>query len=79
MLEEFGGDPGAESGRRAVALARGRLPLDEHALPGDLAAAAGLLLTCWRRSRSPRSARLDALRARGADPAVVAALEAAGG
>ena len=78
VLEEFGGDPGAENGRRAVALARGRLPLDEHALPGDLDAAAGLLLTCWRRA-GVAPARLDALRARGADPHVLAALEAAGG
>ena len=78
VLEEFGGDPGAEDGRRAVALARGRLPLDEHALPGDLDAAAGLLLTCWRRAGAT-PARLDALRAQGADPVVLAALEAAGG
>ncbi len=78
VLEEFGGDPGAENGRRAVALARGRPPLDEHPLPDDLAAAARLLLTCWRRAGAAR-ARLDALRAGGADPRVVAALEAAGG
>ena len=78
VLEEFGGDPGAENGRRAVALAGGRLPLDEHALPGDLAAAAGLLLNCWRRA-GVAQARLDALRARNAEPRVLAALDAAGG
>ena len=78
VLEEFGGDPDAENGRRAVSLARGRAPLDEHPLPGDLDAAAGLLLTCWGRAGVAR-ARLDALRARDADPRVLAALDAAGG
>ncbi len=78
VLEEFGGDPDAETGRRAVALARGRAPLDEHALPDDLDAAARLLLTCWR-SAGATQQRLPALRAGGADPRVLAALEAAGG
>ena len=78
VLEEFGGDPDAETGRRAVALARGQAPLDEHALPDDLDTAARLLLTCWRRAGATQG-RLLALRARGADPRVVAALETAGG
>ena len=78
VLEEFGGDPDAETGRRAVALARGRAPLDEHALPDDLDAAARLLLTCWRRAAATEP-RLLALRSDGADPRVVAALEAVGG
>jgi predicted Zn-dependent protease len=78
VLEEFGGDSDAENGRRAVALARGRAPLDEHPLPGDLDAAARLLVTCWGRA-GPTQARLAALRARTADPHVLAALDAAGG
>ena len=70
VLEEFGGDPDAESGRRAVALARGRVPLDEHALPTDLHDAAVLLVRCWRAAHAAdtRFAALQAPPPVGASP-----------
>ena len=47
VLEEFGGDPDAERGRRAVALAQGSLPLEENLEPEDVGQAAGLLRRAW--------------------------------
>ena len=76
VLEEFGGDPDAEDGRRAVRLARGRAPLDEHALPQDVDTAAALLVRCWRRAQAV-DARLEALRASSAEREAIAALERA--
>ncbi|PZC44164.1 MAG: Flp pilus assembly protein TadD, contains TPR repeats [Chloroflexi bacterium] len=76
VLEEFGGDPDAEDGRRAVRLARGRVPLDEHALPQDVDTAAALLVRCWRRAQAV-DVRLAALRGSSAEGAAIAALERA--
>lgn len=75
VLEEFGGDPDAENGRRAVSLAKGKRPLDEHALPEDVDDAAALLRRCWSRAGAVET-RLAALREAGADTAVLAALSA---
>lgn len=76
VLEEFGGDPDAETGQRAVSLARGRTPLDEHSLPEDVDDAAALLVRSWRTAGTV-PARLDALRSGGAEGAVVDAIDRA--
>ena len=77
VLEEFGGDPDAERGRRAVRLAQGQAPIDEHALPDDLHDAAVVLVRCWRAAGAV-SARFAGLEARvdegDAEPEVVAAI-----
>ena len=47
VMEEFGRDPDAITGQRAVALAGGALPLEEGLLTADCDAASDLLVAVW--------------------------------
>ena len=76
VLEEFNGDPDATAGRRAVALARGALPVEEDLIDADLTAAADLLLLAWDAAAAV-AARLQALRQSGAEPALLDLIAAA--
>ena len=77
VIEEFGADPDAASGRRAVILARGEAPLDDLAAGGDDWRAAARLLTGLWSAAGLCGRRVAALRGAGADDGALALIEAA--
>ncbi len=77
VIEEFGADPDAAGGRRAVILARGEAPLDDLAAGGDDWRAAARLLTGLWSAAGLCSRRIASLRGAGADADALALLETA--
>lgn len=78
VLEEFGGDPVANAGLRATALASGELPLDEDdeiEEGAEREAGAAYLVAAWELSDSVRE-RIEGLRG-ASDPGLVELLEEA--
>ncbi len=78
VLEEFGGDPVANAGLRATALASGELPLDEDdeiEEGAEREAGAAYLVAAWELSGSVAE-RIDGLRG-SSDPGLVELLEEA--
>ncbi len=77
VLEEFGGDPDAERGCRAVSLARGGFPLEEDLQSEDVAQAAALLRRAWALA-GVGAGRLAALATDGAEAEVLRILSGHG-